>query len=299
MRRIASLCAVLLVACTASSSEQGSSDQPDEATVATSSAKADSATTAKMKLGGGAVLWQGINVYVIWYGNWATGPGHSRPVIEDFLANLDDPTAGYWNILSSYYDAEGHFVLPFVNYAGSVDDAYSRGKTYGDYHQIVRDHLEAGDLPQDPFGVYLVLPDMDVNDTGLCGRNCGSHGYYQAPDGERVHVAHVVHTGRCPKVCGVSSLKGITGNPGADWMPTIIAHELAETVTDPEYDGWKDTQGKEMADKCVWKGWGSTYLTENGAEANTHLGTRDYLLQPLWLLQGEGAGQCATYLAFD
>jgi hypothetical protein len=218
---------------------------------------------------GGAVLSLGINVYVIWYGPWATGPGHTRPAMEEFLRHLDDPAAMYWNILSSYTDQKGNAVVPKVRYAGFITDAASHGTKYGDYHAIVKDHLEAGDLPDDPKGVYLVLPDEGIEDTGLCGHLCGSHGYYQAADGHRVHVAHLVHPNRCPKACGRN-------------MPKLIAHELAETVTDPEYRGWYDAKGSEMADKCAAQPLGTVTL-----------GTHDYTLPQLWLVTDASAGECA------
>jgi hypothetical protein len=46
-----------------------------------------------------------------------------------------------------------------------------------------------------------------------------------------------------------------------------------------------------MADKCAWN-FGTTYKAPNGALANVHLGTRDYLVQQLWLPSKNG-GSCA------
>jgi hypothetical protein len=52
-------------------------------------------------------------------------------------------------------------------------------------------------------------------------------------------------------------------------------------VTDPGLDAWFDANGAENADKCAWT-FGSTYTAPNGAMANMHLGSRDYLVQQNW-----------------
>ena len=72
-------------------------------------------------------------------------------------------------------------------------------------------------------------------------------------------------------------------------MASIIAHELEETVTDPDLNAWYDRSGAENGDKCAWT-FGTQYTVANGAKANVHLGARDYLIQLNWIA---AAGPCA------
>lgn len=40
-------------------------------------------------------------------------------------------------------------------------------------------------------------------------------------------------------------------DPSLDAMISILAHELAEVATDPEFSAWFDDSGEENADKCL------------------------------------------------
>jgi hypothetical protein len=73
-------------------------------------------------------------------------------------------------------------------------------------------------------------------------------------------------------------------------MASILAHELEETVTDPDLNAWYDNKGYENADKCAWS-FGTLYKAANGAYANMKLGTRDFLIQRNWV--NAGSGSCA------
>ena len=64
-------------------------------------------------------------------------------------------------------------------------------------------------------------------------------------------------------------------------------------VTDPTFGAWFDRLGLEPADKCVWT-FGTTYTAPNGARANVRLGSRDYLLQQLWVPSKTG-GACGLH----
>jgi hypothetical protein len=76
-------------------------------------------------------------------------------------------------------------------------------------------------------------------------------------------------------------------------MASVIAHELEETVTDPDLNGWYVGYLTENGDKCAWT-FGSTYTVANGSIANMKLGCRDYLIQQNWV--NAGGGFCALKL---
>nr|KAJ3419106.1 hypothetical protein HK105_007389 [Polyrhizophydium stewartii] len=74
------------------------------------------------------------------------------------------------------------------------------------------------------------------------------------------------------------------GDIGVDAALSVIAHELAEAVSDPESDGtraWEDDTGYENADKCAYT-YRKTSQDANGAWYNMGWGGRSYLLQQNW-----------------
>ena len=66
-------------------------------------------------------------------------------------------------------------------------------------------------------------------------------------------------------------------------MVSVIAHELAEAVTDPLLNAWYDSTGAENADKCAWT-FGTVSRLSNGAMYNLVLGGKNYLVQLNWKL---------------
>jgi len=66
-----------------------------------------------------------------------------------------------------------------------------------------------------------------------------------------------------------------------DSLANIIAHEIAETVTDPQGNAWYfDASGGENGDQCQWI-FGSI-KTVNGRYYNEVMGTNKYLIQEMW-----------------
>lgn len=271
---------------------------------------------------GGPVLNNGVNVYLIWYGNWTNNT--AVPILSDLIEGLNG--SPYFNINSTYYDYTGKFVVNNVNLKGSINDPYSRSSVIndGDIYTIVTNALNQGKLPADENGIYLVLTSSDVDQTGgFCTKNCGWHSYAQY-QGKVIKVAFIgdgsfrcqtngngilmngskagqevdndgdgdVLTGAnvfnsCVYQSGISP----NNNPGADGMASVIAHELAEATTDPELDAWYDgTTSGECADKCAWN-FGDTYSVTNGSLANVNLNSRDYLIQQNWV--NTNGGYCA------
>jgi hypothetical protein len=87
-------------------------------------------------------------------------------------------------------------------------------------------------------------------------------------------------------------------------MATFVAHELEESVTDPDLNAWYDAYGNESADLCVWT-FGCTFTglgtnfgpgpgcpqSSNGAYYNTKLGQHPYMIQQNWV--NAKGGYCA------
>jgi len=229
----------------------------------------------------------GVNVYVIWYGNWN---GNSATTIIPNFLNAEGGSA-YYRINTTYYNGSGTHVANAISFLGQTTDNYSQGTALGDaqVQAVVSSALSSGGLPTDPNGVYFVLTSADVTETsGFCTQYCGWHSYGTL-NGSNIKYAFVGNPDRCPSACEAQTLSP-NGNSGADGMVSIIAHELEEAVSDPNLNAWYDGRGAENADKCAWT-FVATYRTANGAAANMNLGGYDYLVQQNWV--NAGSGYCA------
>jgi hypothetical protein len=239
---------------------------------------------------GGPVMLGTTNIYYIWYGNWSANS--ATTILTDFANSIGG--SPYFNINTSYYNGSNTHVSNSVHHPASSQlfNNYSYGTSLSDANvqSIVSDAINSGNLPKDSNGVYFVLTSADVNETsGFCTQYCGWHTHASLL-GSDIKYSFVGNPDRCPSACSEQSTSP-NGNAGADGMASIIAHELEETVTDPDLNAWYDTRGMENADKCAWK-FGATYITSNGSLANMKLGgQRDYLIQQNWV--NASGGYCA------
>lgn len=249
---------------------------------------------------GGPLLTQGVNVYYIWYGNW------SDNLAKTILTDLANGIGGssYFAINTTYYDGSNHPVQNAVNYKGSFVDNYSQGAGLSDsqVQAVVKNAIGSGKLPLDKSGVYFVLTSSDVKETsGFCKTYCGWHTYYTTTlSGSNISLQYAFVGDpdvQCPTGCEEQTSVSPNGDPGADGMASVIAHELEEATTDPTLTAWYDRRGEENADKCAWT-FGITSKDSNDAEYNlvlphatTTSGYRNFLIQQNWV--NGGGGYCA------
>ena len=234
----------------------------------------------------------GVNVYVIWYGNWSGNSATS--ILKDFLNNLGG--SPYYNINTTYDDGSMNYVKNAVAFLGSTNDNYSQGTSLSDaqVQAVVSNAISTGGLPPDSNGLYFVLTSADVTESsGFCTQYCGWH-THGTISGWDIKYSFVGNPDRCPSACEAQTTSP-NGNAGADGMVSVMAHELEEAVTDPDLNAWYDSRGQENADKCAWT-FGTTYRLSNGSMANMKLGTRDYLIQQNWV--NSGSGYCALSYSF-
>jgi hypothetical protein len=236
-------------------------------------------------------------VYVIWYGCWQNncglaGDSNSEVVISDFLSTIGDTP--YLAINSTYPDSLGQPATSSLVYGGSVDDSsYSHGVelTDADIQNIIYDQLSNFRLPQDPFGIYVVIASADISSiaTGFC--TPGAPPYHKSADvnGGLTPYIFLGNPNRCPSVAGPQFFANNTrlatphNSYAGDTLASNLAHALDAILTNPFGDGWFDRYGLENADKCQ-NTFGQTYLAPNGARANIHLAAAgDYLIQQNWV----------------
>ncbi len=236
------------------------------------------------------MLTQPVNVYFILYGDWSNDTD-TVAILTDLVSNLGG--SPLLNTQTSYYDANLSRATSSVRYAGSVTDNYSQGTFLAlDVRPlIIENAIRSGALgPPDPNGLYILLPSADNTIPGFPSVFCGDHGAHVI-DGVTVQTAEVFN----PKLTGGCSAQGISpnNNPSADAMAMVLGHELGETISDPQglssATGWYSTSAGigESADKCEWQ-FGPTQTAPNGSLYNVTLGNRNYLLQQLWVNEGDG-----------
>jgi hypothetical protein len=227
---------------------------------------------------GGPLMLGPTNVYYIWYGDWAGNT--AKTILTDFISHIGG--SSYFAINSSYYDQSGAHVRNAIHFAGSIDvDSSTHGKSLndGDIKAIVDDAITSKQLPLDADGVYFVLTSADVSEAGFCSFDCGWH-YWGTTNGTTIKYSFVGNPDACPVACAAQTV-GPNDNAGADAMASSIAHELEESVTDPEGTGWYAPPQQENGDLCAWN-FGAEYQAPNGANANVALAGRDFLIQQDW-----------------
>ena len=258
--------------------------KPGSGTGTQAAAAPKAAKTNNITAHGGPVMTNPANVYYIWYGNWAGNT--ATDLLQTMVAGLSG--SPYYNINTTYYNPSKVPVSNKVNFAGATTDNYSGGTALSDaaIKTVVSNAISSNRLPKDANGVYFVLTSADVNATsGFCNQYCGWH-THATISGTDIKYAFVGNPDRCPSSCAAQNT-GPNGNRGADAMASIIAHELDETVTDPDLNAWYDRSGAENADKCAWT-FGTASTAANGEKYNVTLGGKQYLIQQNWVNSGNG-----------
>jgi hypothetical protein len=138
--------------------------------------------------------------------------------------------------------------------------------------------------------VYFVLTSKDVTETsGFCTQYCAWH-THGTLNGMDIKYGFIGNPARCPSACAEQTTTP-NGDLAGDSMASLIAHELSESVTDPDLNAWFDQRGQENADKCAWH-FGTTSTAKNGSQYNVTFGGAQYLIQQNWV--NASGGYCAV-----
>jgi hypothetical protein len=234
-----------------------------------------------IQYGGGPVMLGPHDVYLIWYGNW--GGNTALTLLPSFVQGLNG--SAYFNLATTFFDSNATHITNNVFLNGQVFDNYSQGAALTDatLESVVQGQLQAGDLPVDQNGIYLVLTSDDVGETGslgtFCTNFCGFH-THATLQGADIKYAFIGNVDRCPGGCTFGELgPGPNNNVGADGMANMIAHELLETVTDPDGNAW-GTPDTEVGDLCNFV-HGNEFLAPDGAPADVTLDGLHFLIQEM------------------
>jgi plastocyanin len=243
------------------------------------------ATGNGINYNGGPVMSSGTNLYYIWYGSWTGSP---VPAVLNAFGNGIGGSP-YYHINTSYSDNSGKAVADSVTLMPSISDNYSQGKSLTDnmVFSVVSSAISSGKLPLDPNGIYFVFSSADVDETsGFCTQYCGWHSSASL-NGVDVKFSFIGNPDRCPSAC-TTSMPAPNGSRAGDGMASVLAHELSETVSDPDLNAWFSSSGQENGDLCAWN-FGSVSHTASGLAYNLVLPTGNFLIQQMWLNARGGA----------
>ena len=249
--------------------------------------------------GGPVMRGNPVNIYFIWYGDWMTGPldSDSQSTVDlmgALFAKKDGiGNSGYFQINTTYSGTNGT-ATGNVALAASTTDHYSKGKQLTDaaVKSIVGQAISSKALPKDTNAIYFVLTSSDVAETsGFCSKYCGWHNHATI-SGSDIKFAFVGNSDRCGSACEPQHFSP-NGNSGADGMASVMAHETAETITDPQLNAWYDAKGNESGDKCAWK-YGPINGVMGAGAYNQTFGGYNWLIQMDW--ENARGGGCAQTL---
>ncbi|HEV2963586.1 MAG TPA: hypothetical protein VG649_17295 [Candidatus Angelobacter sp.] len=236
---------------------------------------------------GGPVMISPHNIYFIWYGGWSGSPALS--ILPDFITGLNG--SNYFNTNTTYGNANSD-IANTISLAGQIFDSYSQGTDLGccGVQNVVSSALIAGKLPTDTNGIYFVLSSPDVTEGTFCHSFCGYH-TSNTLNGSDIKFAFIGDAAtQCPNSCE-DQRTSPNGDEGADGMASVMAHEINETITDPDLTAWfhNNTAG-EVGDLCNFT-FGNKFFLPSGAAANITLNGRNYLIQENWV--NDSGGFCA------
>jgi hypothetical protein len=282
---------------------------------------------------GGPVMNGGVTIHTIFWApaGYSFEPGYET-LFTDVAADSGD-TSNLYSVLTQYGDesgvgtaspskSPGDYSIGYdaanANDAIADTDAYpasaiqcaspnglttciTDGEIQNEIESVAGTHGNGRGMTN----IWFVLLPQGVDEC-ITGGACGTNefaGYHSAmnvsgADGDAsdvtiygVIIDPSVEVGALP-----TGYEDPEGNPDAEATIDTLAHETAEAITDPQGDGWMDSNGYEVADKCEF---GPEYGAELGVAAdsspyNELINGDEYLIQQLWSNDDGGCVQRTT-----
>lgn len=263
---------------------------------------------------GGPVMPSISKVVLIWYGNWnqanKTDTPQGQQIIRNAVYGLGYD-AGMQNSYGVYADYSG--ITTGVNGIGGFGQ-YTQTAAGGVTQVSAPTLYECTQLTSSAYGgkrltdssvqslvtaaaksscsggtpdanaVYLVLSSSDIGESsGFLTKYCGWHTYTTmstTSGSQAIKYGFIGNPSKSIGSCTYQTTSSPNNNPGVDAMVSVIAHELDETVTDPQLNAWYNAQGSENGDMCAWTFGSSQTLLPNGSYYNVTLPVPSTLVVP-------------------
>jgi hypothetical protein len=198
-------------------------------------------------------------IYVVYWG-WTSDPSGEQTYLTDFLSTVGGTA---WLNTVTQYSSAGN---PTALYGGSWSDPTPIPAQPTDA-QIQSEALSAANHLGVGTSVnvqVVVATPTGHSSAGFGSSYCAYHGAIAAdPNVTYTNLPYMTDAG---SACGANTVSG-----PLDGVSIVEGHELAESITDPLLNAWKDASHNEIGDKCAW--------TDLSVIA-TRLG--NFAVQPLW-----------------
>lgn len=237
---------------------------------------------------GSAVMTNGVNVYTIFYGNWTL---YQQQIVTDFISGLS--SSSWYSPISKYYyqfnnETSKVYVSTEIKLMNFINDSYSMGHTLEPmfYSDIIKNHINKGNLKTDENGIYCILTSNDVvsnfyinSKVETFGENyCGFHRYDNLPI-----LFSQVPTIDSNCMSKINRNNSPNSDPFIDTMISFLAHEIVETVLSPlDQTSWAELPFNEPGDKCE-SDFGN--YSQTSPHYNVEIGSRKFLIQSLYDLE--------------
>jgi hypothetical protein len=182
---------------------------------------------------GGQVLATS-TIYAFWWGNPSDFSPHEVEQIDDFIQGLEG--SAYLDIADQYMfgrPARTHFGGNIFDYSAPPSQDPPTPPLVAEVYNV----LKRNGLKPSPNAIYMIYP------SNFPPQNlyCAFHDFYPAPDGTIMHIAYMPNASNYP-VCYVAppDLSCNTRDVGTQAAANSSAHEIMETITDPNVDAWVD-----------------------------------------------------------
>jgi uncharacterized membrane protein len=199
----------------------------------------------------GGQLLPNATIYAIWWGKPSDFPADAREGIDDFLENLDG--SAYLAIADQYMFGQKthtHFGGNLFDSSAPPVQVPATPDTFvDDVVAEVNKVLTANGMKADPAALYAVYVSNFPNENFFCAfHNFGK------TQGTLIHIIYVPNDTSAVSFCGTNLDPFFTPNRHSEAtraMANSTAHEVMESITDPNIDGWiNPTFGTEIGDPC-------------------------------------------------
>jgi hypothetical protein len=229
---------------------------------------------------GGPMTPQSVTIYTIMYGTRFSST--TAALLKTFYGSVG--SSSWANNINSYYPS-GHIT---ITGGAIVVNSYSVGYTISDssIQSLISSTISKGGFGSGAASeIYLFLFDYTVKYSGFGSSWCGYHSFYKkSPSVAYTNYMVAGSPLGCASTCSVLNALGTNApnnNFEFDSLVNVIAHEIAEIMTDPQDNAWYfSSTGNENADQCQWT-FGAVQLS-NSRYYNEVMGSNKYLIQQVW-----------------
>jgi hypothetical protein len=205
----------------------------------------------------GGLVYAHPPVYAMWWGNPADFPADTHDGMNHFFRMLNG--SAYMNLPSQYLFGQ----QAIIRFDGNLYD-YSQPpvnpSSSAEIATEVCNVLQANGMTPNPKALYTVFVSNFPDENFYCA----FHDYDACPDGTNIHVIYIPNSNNQP-LCWVQppELSCNAHSNGLQAAANSTAHELMESITDPNFDAWINlSTGNEIGDPCNFQYKRCVYLDD-------------------------------------